>query len=114
VEILSSKCVFFSAVNSIDLEVASTKTLILYEIEVPLSPNKLAVYLLLRDHRWRIDNDHRRRIDNDHRRRIDIDHRRRLGICWRIVGNSFVVILPNPVEINLRFPLFLIECKGRQ
>ena len=89
---------FFSAVNSFDLEVATSKTLILYEVEVPLSANILAVYLLLRDHRWGIDNDHRRRlVGNDHRRRL--------------VGNGLVVIFPNPVEVNLRFPLFLNECK---
>jgi hypothetical protein len=97
--------VFFSAVNSFNFDVAPAKTLILNEIEVPLSADILAVYLLLRDHRWRID-DSWRNVGNDHRRRLDNQ--------WRNVGDSFFVIFPNPVEINRRFPLFVIECKGRQ
>jgi hypothetical protein len=80
--------VFICAVNSLDFEFTPSKTLILDEIEVLLRVYILAVYLFLRDDWWRL---------GDHRRRV--------------VGHSFVVILPNPVEINLRFPLFVIERK---
>jgi hypothetical protein len=105
VESSSSEFVFFSAVNSFYFDVAPAKTLILYEIELPPSANILAVYLLLKDHWWRID---------DCWRYVSNDFRWRLYDSWRYIGSSLFIILPNPVEINLRFPLFFIECKGRQ